>query len=344
MTENRSEHDLRAEEADPWLGVNVLTEFVFCSRAGIIEVEKQRDDLGEDEEEPRASVNYMPPHEIADIVREIERTTRWMFRWLPVPFISLAITLATGWWFGWCPAVVGVFFTVGLSKPVFTAMEQLRKLKELYAFAESRTPAEPDPLVRSHQEVNWWELRKAGFEPFKPQRKLEDVDQRLLGRPWRILRRGDVQIPVFKKRIDGANPETIFPQHCVRMAAYCHLLERCTGAKSPYGIVLFGFTYRGKAINAFAARPAFVEGLLSARRVVRAMRTGTAPAPAPPSSCSGCPHGKPFAKAPMHVHQSAEKPRRTIGADGREYRSECGDRFAWIPPHQKARQKELRRE
>src|SRR5438874_2167368 len=129
MRENRSEHDLRAEEDDPWLGVNVLTEFVFCPRAGIIEIEKRRDDLGEDEEDPRANVHYTPPHELSDIVQEIEGTTRFMMRWLPVPFFSLTITLAAGWWFGWCPAVVGVFLTMGMLKPLFTALHRLRELK-----------------------------------------------------------------------------------------------------------------------------------------------------------------------------------------------------------------------
>jgi hypothetical protein len=343
--EDVAARELSAERDDSFLGVNLLTEFVFCPRAGIIESEKQREDQGEDEQGPRANVNYMPPHELSDIVREIERTTRAMMRWLPVPIVSLGVTAAAGWWLGWCPAVTGVFLTMCLVKPLFTAMEQLKDLKDLYAFAQSRKPIEPDFGRDKFPDINWWELRKAGFEPTLPPRRLEDENARLVGRPWRILIRGGVRIPVFKKRIDGPNPTEIHGQHLARMAAYCYLVERSTGAESPYGIVLFGYTFKGKAINAAAAWPQFRDGLLGARRVIRELKQGNPPSQPHPGFCSGCPHGKPFVRK-RSADADAERALpviRAVGADGREYQSDCGDRFDWIPPHQKAADKGVHR-
>jgi hypothetical protein len=330
--------ELAATPDDPWLGVNVLTEFVFCPRAGIIQIEKQQEDSGEEQEDPRANVHYMPPHQLTEIIQEIERVTRSMMRWLPVPLLSLLITLAAAWRLGWCPAMVGIFFTAGMLKPVFSALHRLRELKELYQYAESRKPAEPDPAIESNQPVDWWELHKAGFEVYMPPRKLEDEQLRLVGRPWRILRRGGEQIPVFKKRADGENATSIYEQHYARMAAYCRLLESCTGSQSPYGIILFGYTFRGVAINAGAASKSLRTGLANAREAIRQAKRGEIP-PAPVAAwCSGCPHGKPFVKRNAETRVIG----KVIGIDGREYRSECGDRFSWIPPHAKALEKQLR--
>jgi len=343
MNENSDlARELLANHDDPWLGVNLLSEFVFCPRAGLIESERSREDVGEDEEPP-ASVSYMPPHEISDIVWRIEQTTRGMARWLPVPAAACLITMVLAWRLGWVPAMAGLFVTACLAKPIFTSLEELRKLKELLAFAESRKPVVPDPKIEANQDVNWWELRKAHFEPVKPPRGLEDDATHLIGKPWRILTREGMQIPVFKKRIDGPNPTTVYRQHYARMAAYCYLLERATGAESPYGIILFGYTYTGVALNAKASRRHFREGLLAARQAIKdSQNSMLPPAPDPPDPCRGCPHGKPSVKKTSTADSGDGNP-KTIGADGREYHSDCGDRFGWVPPHERAEKKQLRR-
>jgi len=336
-----SDTELLAKEDDPWFGVNVLTEFVFCPRAGIVEIEKQREDEGEEQEDQRANVHYMPPHQLVEVVQEIERVTNSMARWMPVPVLSVLITVVAAWRLGWCPAVVGIFFTAGMFKPIVSALHQLRELKALYDYAQSRKAAEPDPQEQSNQPVDWWELQKAGFEVFMPPRKLEDEKLRLVGRPWRILRRGGEQIPVFKKRVDGENATSIYEQHYARMAAYCRLLESCTGSQSPYGIVLFGYTFRGVAINAAVASKSLRTGLANAREAIREVKQGETP-PAPMAAwCSRCPHGKPFVTRDSVTKARGVAP--VIGIDGREYRSECGDRFSWIPPHAKALEKRLRK-
>ena len=127
------------------------------------------------------------------------------------------------------------------------------------------------------------------------------------------------------------------------MAAYCYLLEKGSGAESPYGIVLFGSTFEGRALNFAAAFETFRAGLLNTRRVINEARTGVSPSPAPPNLCSGCRHGKPIATTRSNV-SATKMPLpmlRATGPDGREYHSDCGDRFAWTPPHEKALRKGL---
>lgn len=340
--------ELSAGPNDPWIKVHVLSEFVFCKRAGIVAFEAERDDLGVEEEDPRANVNYMPRHELDAIIRDIEHTTQSLVRWLPVPIVSALVTLTAGWWLGWCPAVVGIFLTMGLSKPIFTALDRLKELKELYAYTQSRKPIEPDPLNSADQRIDWWELHKAGFESFAPPRKLDDESVRLAGKPWRILRREHLMIPVFKKKMSGKDPEKIEDTHYARSAAYCHLLQQGAGVESPYGIVLFDIDneFEGRALNFSAARKKFRDGLVMARLTVRDSKGGVVPDAAYASLCNGCPHGKPMATK----HSTLVRPGSDLslpllvakGADEREYHSDCGDRFNWIPPHEKALKKELK--
>ena len=47
---------MTAQRDDPWIGVHVLTEFVFCPRAGLIAYEQQAND--EDEEPASPQLSY----------------------------------------------------------------------------------------------------------------------------------------------------------------------------------------------------------------------------------------------------------------------------------------------
>ena len=55
------------------------------------------------------------------------------------------------------------------------------------------------------------------------------------------------------------------------MAAYCHLIETCEGAESPYGIVLYPDSYECVTVpNSPENQNKLHSGLLRARKIIRA--------------------------------------------------------------------------
>jgi hypothetical protein len=137
--------------------------------------------------------------------------------------------------------------------------------------------------------------------------------------------------------------ETLYRQHFARIAAYCHLIERCTGYRSPYGVILFGTTYKGVALrNSPAARKAFHDGLLAARQVARDSRRGIEPKRPHENLCLHCPVGRPVEYRPgltETVSAGGVLPvRGAVGPENKLYHSRCGDRFRWLPPHERVLQ------
>ena len=180
---------------------------------------------------------------------------------------------------------------------------------------------EPDPRMLDDQPVDWWSLRKAGFELQRYDEPLRDERWKVDGNPWRVLRRGSVRIPVFRmQRFDPKKKKNIYPQHYARIAAYCHLLKTCEGAESPYGIVLHGFTYKGTAIkNTPEASQIFHNALLYARDVILQRRQ---PKPPSPHLCYSCHH----AKIP-YTDRNEDDEEFYAGED-----SPCAEKFNWQPP------------
>jgi len=335
---------MEADKRDPVIGVHVLTEFVFCPRAGLCAYEARGEDLGDEILAP--SVDYLPRydlHQMEDALQEVKR------RIWGLALVGSVVAAAT--------AVLTLFvhpevIWLGMVGLAFVGWRLLPLFKKAMILAWRQwhclnaQPKEPDPESTENQRVNWWELLHAGFRSIPYKDNLYDEHWRLAGRPWRVLRRGSQRIPVFRKRRGDAE---IRRQHKVRMAAYCHLMVECEAAESPYGIVLFGETYEGVAVaNAPGTRKIFHDELVAARLVVRrAEGEGAQPErPANASLCRGCPVGKPF------VHRSGvteyESGGETLdvfpafGDDGRPYHSRCGDRFGWVPPHEKAVAKGVR--
>ena len=56
----------------PKLGVHVLTEFMFCPRAGVMEYEREREDSGEQIDRV-ARLDYMPDYTVSLIEAEMNR-------------------------------------------------------------------------------------------------------------------------------------------------------------------------------------------------------------------------------------------------------------------------------
>lgn len=306
---------MEASGSDPWLGVHVLTEFVFCPRAGVFMYEAPEEDPGEEILAP--SLDYMPRYDlrrIEDALEEVKRRIWGLF------LIAMGIGAATGvltWivhpevvWLG----IAGLLAVRWKLPPHFKRALILAWRQRECLLAE---PREPDLDSKEIQPVNWWELLHAGFRSIPYKDNLVDDNWRLAGRPWRVLRRGSERIPVFRKRRGDTK---IHRQHIVRMVAYCHLLCVAEAAESPYGIVLFGDSHEGVAIpNSPGMRKVFHDELVDARSVVQwAEEDDELTGPENESRCWRCRLGRPFTE------------------DGLSYHSDCGDRYDWIPPHQKA--------
>jgi hypothetical protein len=205
--------------------------------------------------------------------------------------------------------------------------------------ARAATPVEPEPRATVPQVVRWWELLRAGFEPLALQDYLDDPVWNIAGRPWRVLRKGSLVIPVWRWR--RPKPD-LFPQHRVRMAAYGRLVELSMAARgcAPYGVILYGATDEGTTVPFRGAdEEAVFQALRRAREVLAASeRGGAPPEPGAPELCRGCHHGRPRPYRPgrsNHVSQGRSLP-VVPAVDERErvYHSHCGDKFRWLPPHE----------
>lgn len=339
------EKDLAAGDATPWIGVHVLAEFVFCPRAGLIALEEKRVDLGEDlERAPR--LDYLPEFEVEMIEAELQRV--WSGIWLHLTW-TLPVVLALG--------IAGFLFDLRLwliiillGSWIFQRLRhrfgQVVVLSRRLRAANEAVPNQPGPDSSEQQPVNWWSLLKAGFTSVEYEDPHEDAGRRIVGRPIRVLHYDSLRIPVFRKR---SGKESMGPQHAARMAAYCHLVETAEGGSAPYGIILFGSGYDGVTIlNTDENREAFENALLRVRRMMEAVPIEGAPPEVPPrmTGCTGCHLGRPrvYRKGITDTVLDGRRlpPYRTRGKDRRLYHSKCGDRFRWVPPHERADEKGLR--
>ena len=126
-------------------------------------------------------------------------------------------------------------------EPAYRAYVTVRYLEVWRAAQENL----PNPDSTRTQDVRWCDLLAGPVTVREPQAAYTLPRWRLGGRPWRVLQMGDFRIPVFlhKGRWSG-----LYPQHFVRMTAYCRLIEEREGFRSPYGIVLRAGTYQGVTV------------------------------------------------------------------------------------------------
>jgi len=349
---------IRAEPNDPWVGVHMLTEFIFCPRAGLLLYDQRTEDEGDEqegEEEAKPRLDYTPLlyYELHALERELRLLTERLasnWKWVGIPLVLFGLTIVgvigSGHVFAYLLAIFfGLFFLRRVGR-LAALYWRISRLTRQYTAATNATAKEPDPRNFENQPIEWWQLIKAGFESTPLKERLRSTHMHVAGRPWRVLRRGSVWIPVFRKRDDKRRE--LRGQHYARMAAYCKLLEESMGCESPYGIVLFRDVYAGIAVahRSRGSESALCRGLEGAREVIRAADRGQDPAkPRQGNPCSGCYHGKPFVHRPGETeHARNGKPLPVFaqrGDDSRPYHSACGDRFHWTPPHTKARAKGL---
>ena len=278
----------------PRVRVRTLGEFVFCPRAGLLSHASANE-----EDEPtdgRMNLNFLPDYSLTLIEEQLAVQLRRLARWaawaagglflvvvaasndLP-PAVPLALAV---------PTVLCVWKSLQALSAVVTLGDRRRE-------ALAATPAEPPADLADDTPVRWWELLKAGFESVPYLEPLFDGELALAGKPWRVLKKGSLRIPVVRLPADNyhAGRYWVYEQHRVRLAAYAVLLAACEGGQTPYAVVLFGGSYDGVAVPVLPAA-AVIAKLDELRRGLDLERMGiTAPLPGNPNVCSGCPFGRP---------------------------------------------------
>jgi hypothetical protein len=330
----------------PPLGVHVMSEFMYCPRAGIIAIDQQQEDNG-CEAGIAPSLGGLPTHELHLIEQALQQYRQQLAYsiCLNVAVLLFALLALLSSW-----GVIALLMLAGMYLPAKSLLGLLRDydmLRQRLRDAQTAAIQEPDWSLRIPQPIQWWRLIRAGFDSVEKQAALADHDLRLAGKPWRVLQRGERHVPVIAIRVDVAKDDRrregqFSPQLRARLAAYAYLISRIEGAQADWAIVLFGNSTDGVAVPIEESMLSLLaEGLLAARRQVLDYRADPSISPAPArgmSPCVGCPHGKPIHPERKSVFRGVEVTQLiTRSADGKRFHSTCGDRFRWVPPHEQAK-------
>ncbi len=319
-----------ATPGDAWLSVHAIAEYAFCPRAGLLAYENKRGDV--DDEPP--AFDTLPAFELAAIENEIARHRQRIFKWL----WAIAIATLTGpvgaWFRQYWLLVLGFVVMAFISYQIISTLLQLLELYRRRGVALASRCAEPDPFCEFMQPVNWFGMFHLGFESQNLKEPLRHIKWQYEGRPWRILRKGSLSIPVFRARSAQSKPQD---SHIVKIAAYCELVSFCFGHDCPYGIVLIGDDYSGFAVpNHPSFRKRFHDSLVELRHLAAAAdQRAEGDVPNDERKCSGCPLGKPrLVSWGQQIHRfGAPVPiNARPGRNDKPIHCDCGDRFEWEPP------------
>lgn len=360
--------DLKSEPPEPWIGVHTLSEFVFCSRAGICSHDNAACDDGE-ELNDRPGFYHLPIFFEEEMIRRQKELI--VHSWSCIGFGALLMsgTVLLGW------AVHPIFYFAaifcGIVAMAAFLMQAFRlgELKhEMKGWREANSKI-PHVDITEPTEIHWPNFHVAGYRPERPRHPMEEPAWRLRGSPWRMLRLGKQLIPVFLRNIaedcaarsaSGSIPH-LYDQHFIRIAAYCHLVEASEGLHAPYGIILTRGSLKGIAIpNTSEMRERLRAAVSDARRTMRKLAGNDRMCPVvDPSHCVGCPHGNPVPLGQrfpgretdqeaepgvLQVHFATAPPKQGDKRLPRRYHSHCGDRFTWLPPHVSALRLHLKEE
>lgn len=323
-----------------WLTVHTLSEFVFCPRAGAIShFTQQMDEV--DSPPPRFNLDYLPEYSVALIEEALNHQLNSLRQ---ITLRVLAAIVGGGllfWWGYWLLLFPIAAFLLHAAPTLSQRLSDVLLLISRRRAAQTAQAREPVQGTDQMQRVNWWELLRAGFESEVHEFVLEDESLQLAGRPWRVLSRGSLRIPVVKALTpEGDRSPLPKPQQAARIAAYCRLLASSVGGESPFGIVIFGGTYEGWAVPNTAKLQEELEVIVArAKQQFAALSPEDDPGrPESTSICTGCPHGLPV-PLDRKSRLTSDAPRHGVtGRDGKLYHSPCGERYGWSPPHYRARQ------
>lgn len=312
--------------------VHELSEFVFCPRAGLIAHETAVEDTGDEYADPGPKLGGYWDYTEHRFDEEIQRVRRHLAYWSLLTVPSLLLVLAIRSYFSVTIAALSAsLLGYVLSKVLYALLQLFHLIRERYLLKSA--DGKSVNLAPKHiSTVNWWALRKAGFECRKPDDNYFDSARLLAGKPWRVLEHGvQLRVPVVRKhrgdRIQG-------PQHTVRLITYCELLEVCERAQSPFGVLMFAGSdecvvipntrqYRQESSAALNRYRRFLSGSEHDRGL---------PAIPRDSRCRGCHLGKPRKYVPFESETLLDGERLSPMLMD-DYHCTCGDRFRWYPPH-----------
>lgn len=326
---------MMAQDGDRWLSAHAVAEYEFCPRAGLLAYENKR--LADDDELP--TFDTLPRFELDAIEKALSRCGKLFLLWLATLLVLFFLDRIVG---ELRQTEIRIARGVGM---LFVCSRILRVIKNVAILLKHRRLAltsrcrEPDPNYNEMQPVNWFGMLNLGFESIRLRDSLRDTEWQLYGRPWRILRKGSLSIPVFQTRSPQSKPH--HPQ-IVKIMAYCRLASFCFQTKCPYGIVLTGNDYSGFTIpNQEQFWTRFHKSLFALRQLALASDSQSErDAPFDERGCSACPLGAP---RPVSLGKRVQRcgvplsvqPLRD--SDGNLFHSDCGDRFQWKPPHETSR-------
>ena len=154
---------MRAERDDPWLGVFVLTEFVFCPRAGLLAYEQQREEEEERWDPPRLNfLRRLPDSSLSAIEQRL---------WAELTNFGLAVAalwVSAGFFYWGGPTSksfpmfpVILAFGCGALSGMYFFGKQTGVLLARRTAAMNAKPIEPEAVdTRQSQSINWWNFRE----------------------------------------------------------------------------------------------------------------------------------------------------------------------------------------
>jgi hypothetical protein len=312
--------------------VHVLSEHIFCGRAGELALESQGEDQGE--EGPRFGPrldHFCYDYDEARFNETIQHDWGELRRWLtwlaPAVFLPFA-----AWRLHSLPAALlmslPMFWVAAQIWEVVKTLIRHLRVRSVYRAATAVTiDMAPTNLIQ----VDWWALRKAGFDCHKPVDAYRD--ERLTGKPWRVLVKDTMwRIPVIRKHHGEA---VCRPQHRVRAAAYCRLIETCEGGRAPFAVMLFGGSYDCVIIpNNAASQRELAQALDEFADFLRIFDGGRFPEVPSDNRCRGCQWGRPIPMSePTVLKGQTLWPLRIEGIGQGEFHCVCGDRYNFVPRH-----------
>ena len=205
------------------IGVHVLSEHVFCPRAALIASEAG-DDAGDEEPKLGPRLDLFEDYDEHRFTEALHQRWGEMRLWLTLmaPAI-LIVLLVCGFYSLLAGAILSLPILILLAKCWETLTHIIGLVRERARYRAAAT-VEIDLAPTEIKRLSWWSLRKAGFDCTKPVDALSDPEGELNGKPWRILRKGNtIAVPVIRRHQGSSDWG---PQHEVRIAAYCDLIEK----------------------------------------------------------------------------------------------------------------------
>lgn len=320
------------------LSVHALGQYVFCPRSAILAAERGDE---RDIDEPLPRLTFLPSFDL----ERIEEVLSLKFNHL---VLAVGLIAVSTW-----VLVVSVhdegpqryyvaagFLFLGLwwAADLLTAIVQLavRRFEAVY-----NQPRAPDESFQGTLPVNWWSILKAGFEPITYQRPFQHPDLPLEGRPWRVLHKDSLRIPVIRTPGDrmGEGKNQLFPKHEVRLVAYALLLEADGHHRVPYGLIFPAHSPHGIAFSITDNHRHRVIQLLAdfERQLTESQQRDVNPGlPQNRKRCAKCDYGTPQKTSIREIGSQRNAGQQIVVLQGRSdqlFHCDCADRFGSAPPH-----------